>query len=154
MQATRGRDTGPELTLRRELHRRGLRYRVDAPVVPGLRRRANLVFPRVRVAVFVDGCFWHGCPQHATTAKSNAAFWAAKITANQARDADTTRRLREAGWTVVRIWEHDTAAAAANYVQAVLRHVTETAAAGAAVGSCPGSSSAASPHRSASDQAG
>jgi DNA mismatch endonuclease, patch repair protein len=130
MQATRGRDTGPELALRRELHRRGLRYRVDAPVIPGLRRRADLVFPRARVAVFVDGCFWHGCPQHATTAKTNAAFWAAKIMANQARDADTTRRLREAGWTVVRIWGHDPPTAAADRVQAILRRATEAAAAG------------------------
>jgi DNA mismatch endonuclease (patch repair protein) len=89
MQATRGRDTAPELALRRELHRRGLRYRVDMPVIPGLRRRADVVFPRARVAVFVDGCFWHGCPQHATFAKSNAAFWAAKIAANKARDTDT-----------------------------------------------------------------
>jgi DNA mismatch endonuclease, patch repair protein len=126
MQATRSRDTGPELALRRELHRRGLRYRVDAPVIPGLRRRADLVFTRARVTVFVDGCFWHGCPQHATTAKSNTAFWAAKIAANQARDADTTRRLRDAGWTVVRIWEHETAAAAANHVQAVLRGTDAT----------------------------
>jgi DNA mismatch endonuclease (patch repair protein) len=130
MQATRGRDTGPELALRRELHRRGLRYRVDAPVVPGLRRRADLVFPRARVAVFVDGCFWHGCPQHATTAKTNAAFWAAKIMANQARDADTTRRLSEAGWTVVRIWGHDTPATAADHVQAILRRAAETSVAG------------------------
>jgi DNA mismatch endonuclease (patch repair protein) len=121
MQATRGRDTAPELALRRELHRRGLRYRVDMPVVPGLRRRADIVFTRARVAVFVDGCYWHGCPQHATFAKSNAEFWAAKIAANQARDADTGRRLRQAGWTVVRVWEHDTAEAAADQVQAALR---------------------------------
>ena len=120
MQATRGRDTAPELALRRELHRRGLRYRVDMPVVPGLRCRADIVFTRARVAVFVDGCYWHGCPQHATFAKSNAAFWAAKIAANQARDADTGRRLRLAGWTVVRVWEHDTVEAAADQVQAAL----------------------------------
>jgi DNA mismatch endonuclease (patch repair protein) len=150
MQATRRRDTGPELALRRELHRRRLRYRVDALVIPGLRRRADLVFPRARVAVFVDGCFWHGCPQHATTAKSNAAFWAAKITANQARDADTTWRLREAGWTVMRIWEHDTAAAAADHVQAVLRRAAEAAAADPP--SAPFSPAGTSPH-SAMDQA-
>jgi DNA mismatch endonuclease (patch repair protein) len=125
MQATRGRDTAPELALRRELHRRRLRYRVDMPVVPDLRRCADVVFPRARLAVFVDGCFWHGCPQHATSAKSNAAFWAAKIAANQARDADTGRRLREVGWTVVRIWEHDTAEAAADHVHSVLRRIAE-----------------------------
>jgi DNA mismatch endonuclease (patch repair protein) len=143
MQATRRRDTGPEMALRRELHRRGLRYRVDAPVLPGLRRRADLVFTRARVAVFVDGCFWHGCPQHCTSAKSNAAFWAAKITANQARDADTTRRLREAGWTVVRIWEHEAAPAAAGHVQSILRqaagqHQPEPGASGTRPGSPPG----------------
>jgi DNA mismatch endonuclease (patch repair protein) len=125
MQANRGRDTGPELALRRELHRRGLRYRVDLPVLPGLRRRADVVFPRPRVAVFMDGCFWHGCPQHATSAKSNAAFWTAKIAANRARDADTTQRLRQAGWTVIRIWEHDNATAAANHIQQVLQNAAE-----------------------------
>jgi DNA mismatch endonuclease (patch repair protein) len=120
MQATRGRDTAPELALRRELHRRGLRYRVDAQILPNLRRRADLVFRRVRVAVFVDGCFWHGCPQHATTAKANAAFWAEKIITNQARDRDTDRRLQEAGWTVVRIWEHDDPQRAATQIQATI----------------------------------
>jgi DNA mismatch endonuclease, patch repair protein len=121
MQATRGRDTAPELALRRELHRRGLRYRVDAPILPDLRRRADLIFTRARVVVFVDGCFWHGCPQHATTAKANAAFWATKITANKVRDADTDHRLRDAGWTVVRVWEHESVSIAADRVRSALR---------------------------------
>ena len=148
MQATRGRDTRPELALRRELHHRGLRYRVDAPVIPGLRRRANLVFfPRPGRGVRGWLLLARAAREHATTAKSNAAFWAAKITANQARDADTTQRLREAGWAVVRIWEHDTAALAANRVQAVLRRATEAAAAGSVAG--PASLRPRAPGRSA-----
>lgn len=107
MQATRRRDTVPELALRHELHRRGLRYLVDAPPVPGLRRRADLVFRGRRIAVFVDGCFFHGCPDHGTEPKTNTSFWRAKILTNRARDADTDRRLIEAGWTVVRVWEHE-----------------------------------------------
>lgn len=107
MQATRRRDTAPELALRRELHRRGLRYRVDVvlPVLP--RRRMDIVFSRARVVVLVDGCFWHGCPTHGTVAQQNAAFWAAKILANRARDADTDERLRRDGWEVLRVWEHE-----------------------------------------------
>jgi DNA mismatch endonuclease (patch repair protein) len=120
MQATRRRDTGPELALRRELHRRGLRYRVDTQVMAGLRRRADVVFIKARVAVFVDGCFWHGCPAHATTPKANAGFWASKLAANQARDRDTDARLAAAGWRILRIWEHeDPAVAAERVVQAV-----------------------------------
>jgi DNA mismatch endonuclease, patch repair protein len=123
MQATRGRDTAPELALRRELHRRGLRYRVDTSVIPGLRRRADIVFVRKRVAVFVDGCFWHGCPEHGTQSRSNAAFWRDKITTNVARDSDTDARLRRAGWTVVRVWEHENAQIAADRVETIVRSV-------------------------------
>jgi DNA mismatch endonuclease, patch repair protein len=120
MQATRGRDTAPELALRRELHRRGLRYRVDAPILPGLRRRADLVFRKRRVAVFVDGCFWHGCPEHGTKSRSNVAFWSEKISTNIARDADTNRRLAELGWVVVRIWAHEAPEAAADRIESLL----------------------------------
>src|SRR4051794_19437376 len=84
MSRTRGRDTGPELALRSELHKRGLRFRVDRPVLQGDRRRADVVFTRARVAVFIDGCFWHGCPEHATWPKANASFWREKIKANRA----------------------------------------------------------------------
>jgi DNA mismatch endonuclease (patch repair protein) len=107
MQTTRRRDTAPELALRREIRSRGLGYRVDAKL-PGLRRRADLVFLRATVAVFVDGCFWHRCPEHATRPAANAQWWDDKLTTNQRRDADTDRTLREAGWLVIRIWEHQT----------------------------------------------
>lgn len=111
------RDTRPEMSLRRELWRRGLRYRVDTPPLPGLRRRADVVFARARVAVFVDGCFWHLCPDHATAPKANSAWWSAKLGANVARDRDTDRRLAEDGWTVLRIWEHESVVDAADRVE-------------------------------------
>jgi DNA mismatch endonuclease, patch repair protein len=120
MQTTRRRDTEPERTLRSMLHRRGLRFRVDHKL-PGLRRRADIVFPRVRVAVFVDGCFWHGCPEHGTWPKANAAWWREKIEANQDRDEDTNRRLRELGWEVIRVWEHEDPAAATRRIERALR---------------------------------
>jgi DNA mismatch endonuclease (patch repair protein) len=119
MQAVKRRDTKPELVLRSELHRRGLRFFVDRAPLPGIRRRADLVFPRKRVAVYVDGCFWHGCPIHGTWPKNNAAWWREKIETNQARDRDTDRRLEEAGWIVVRVWEHEAATAADTVVQVV-----------------------------------
>lgn len=106
MRSNRGRDTTPELAIRRRVHAQGLRYRVNARPERQLRRTADLLFTRARVAVFVDGCFWHGCPQHHTVAKANAAYWADKVTSNRARDAQTTSILSAAGWTVLRIWEH------------------------------------------------
>ncbi|WP_286120536.1 very short patch repair endonuclease [Zhihengliuella sp. ISTPL4] len=107
MRANRGRDTGPEMLVRRLVHRSGLRYRVSARPERDLRRTADLLFRRARVAVFLDGCFWHGCPDHHQSPKSNATFWSDKVAANRARDADTTRVLSERGWSVVRIWEHE-----------------------------------------------
>ena len=106
MARTGRRDTKPEIEIRRLLYARGLRYRVDQPVLEGVRRRADLVFRTARVAVFIDGCFWHGCPEHATWPKHNAEFWREKIEANRQRDRDTDRRLIEEGWRVVRVWEH------------------------------------------------
>lgn len=120
MRAQRRRDTAPEVALRRELHRRGARFFVDRAPLPGLRRRADLVFPRKRVAVYVDGCFWHSCPQHATAPKNNAQWWSDKLAANVVRDRDTDARLADAGWTVVRIWEHEDPMEAADRVQAAL----------------------------------
>ena len=107
MASTRTRDTKPELALRRVLHARGLRYRVNARVVPGLRRTVDVAFPRQKVAVLVDGCFWHGCPVHYTEPKTRAEFWREKIANNVARDADTTVRLQAEGWVVLRCWEHE-----------------------------------------------
>ncbi len=117
MQSTRRRDTASELALRSLLHRRGLRYRVDHPPIPRSRRRADLVFSRARVAVFVDGCFWHGCPDHASWPKANAKRWREKILANRRRDEDTDRTLANAGWHVIRVWEHESPTEAADRIQ-------------------------------------
>ena len=127
MQANRGRDTGPELALRSLLHARGLRYRVDARPIPDIRRRADLVFPKDRVAVFVDGCFWHGCPEHSRPAKKNAEAWSFKIEGNRARDAETNSLLRSAGWTVIRVWEHDDVGEAATTVADAIALIRGTA---------------------------
>lgn len=121
MQSNRGRDTGPELRLRSELHRRGLRYFVDRAPIKDVRRRADLVFPRKKVAVFVDGCFWHGCPEHHTVSKTNAEYWAAKVETNRWRDRDTDALLEAEGWTVVRVWEHDAVEIAADRVERAVR---------------------------------
>jgi DNA mismatch endonuclease, patch repair protein len=121
MQANRRRDTKPELALRSAVHALGLRYRVDAPPLKGLRRRADLVFPRVKVAVFLDGCFWHGCPEHHTVAAANATFWAEKVTGNRTRDRDTDARLEAAGWVSLRVWEHEDPVEAARRVASVVR---------------------------------
>lgn len=107
MLANKRRDTTTELAVRRLLHARGLRYRVDYAPVPGLRRRADIVFTRARLAIFIDGCFWHGCPIHATSPKRNSDYWGPKLAANVARDADTNARLEGAGWRVLRFWEHE-----------------------------------------------
>ncbi|MFC8731448.1 DNA mismatch endonuclease Vsr [Luteimicrobium sp. NPDC057192] len=114
------RDTRPELLLRRELHRRGLRYRLIVKVPGNNRRTIDIAFPRQKLAVFIDGCFWHGCPAHGTAPKSNSLWWSQKIDANRARDADTNLLLDAAGWGVLRLWEHDPAEAAADQVIAAL----------------------------------
>ena len=121
MQGNRKRDTRPELALRRELHRRGLRYRVDASPLPGLRCRADIVFTRPRVAVFVDGCFWHSCPEHGTRPSTNAVYWKAKIGRNVERDRRNDAHLSAEGWTVIRVWEHEDPAIAAQQIIGVLR---------------------------------
>ena len=105
--------------MRAALRSLGLRYRVDA-VMPGTRRRADVAFARAKVAVFVDGCFWHGCPDHGTWPKANAAWWRAKIQGNQRRDLDTDQRLVLAGWRVLRFWQHQDLAAAARKVAATV----------------------------------
>jgi DNA mismatch endonuclease, patch repair protein len=115
------RDTSPELALRRQLHRRGLRYRVHLPVPGTPRRRIDIAFIRAQVAVFVDGCFWHGCPAHSTIPATNSEWWRWKLGRNRARDRDTDHLLGAQGWTVVRIWEHESAASAADRVESAVR---------------------------------
>jgi DNA mismatch endonuclease (patch repair protein) len=112
--------TAPEMAIRKALHAQGLRYRVGLPV-PGQRRRTiDVAFTRARIAVFVDGCFWHGCPKHGTWPKANSEWWRLKLAANRRRDQDTNRLLREQGWSVVRLWEHTSAPEAVDQVVRVL----------------------------------
>ncbi|HEX5751048.1 MAG TPA: very short patch repair endonuclease [Archangium sp.] len=120
MQRVRQKNTSAESALRRELHARGLRYRIHVPVLAKPRRVADVAFSGLRVAVFVDGCFWHGCPLHATWPKENAEFWRAKILANQERDRDTDERLRAEGWTVVRVWAHEPPEQAARRIAMII----------------------------------
>lgn len=120
MQRNRGRDTSPELAVRRVLHAAGLRYRVDfAPL--GGRRRADIVFTRKRIAVFIDGCFWHGCPTHATRPKANADYWGPKLDRNIERDLETTASLQSEGWTVLRFWEHEASTEVAETISKAVR---------------------------------
>lgn len=120
MRANRGRDTSPELRVRSILHRRGLRYRVSARPEPRLRRTADLVFGGSRVAVFIDGCFWHGCPEHATRPVRNADWWANKLDRTVERDLETTEALQLAGWQVLRFWEHEPAEEVADAIQRIV----------------------------------
>lgn len=120
MRATRRYDTSPELALRWELHRRGLRYRVEMPLLDR-RRRVDIVFTRARVAVFVDGCFWHSCPVHGTAPAANAAWWHEKLSGNVERDRRADSDLRTAGYEVVRVWEHEDPAEAAAKIAALVR---------------------------------
>jgi DNA mismatch endonuclease, patch repair protein len=107
MLSNRRRDTKPELSLRSALHRLGLRFRVDFPIFAcGRSLRPDIAFTRARVAVYVDGCFWHGCPEHATQPKANADYWVPKLKANIERDRRTTEVLEHVGWSVLRLWEH------------------------------------------------
>lgn len=107
MERQRMRDTAPELVLRSLLHRMDLRFRVDRQVIPGLRHRADIVFVTAKIAVFVDGCFWHACPEHGTWPKANHEWWRAKLERNVERDRATDGALQQVGWVVIRVWEHD-----------------------------------------------
>jgi DNA mismatch endonuclease (patch repair protein) len=120
MQGNRAKDTRPEVALRSALHRLGLRFRKHAPPVVGVTCRADVVFRRARVAVFVDGCFWHRCPLHGRSPRSNRTYWRAKLDRNVARDRRNDAFLGSAGWTVVRVWEHEEPLAAARRVQAIV----------------------------------
>lgn len=119
MRAQPRRDTAPELAIRRELFSRGLRYRVDFRAVG--RRRVDIAFTRRKVAVFVDGCFWHSCPAHRTSPRSNAEWWRRKLDANVRRDRDTDAELEAHGWLVVRVWEHENPAEAASRIEMLIR---------------------------------
>ncbi|MEU4249568.1 very short patch repair endonuclease [Amycolatopsis sp. NPDC026612] len=121
MSKQKSRNTGIEMALRKALHSAGFRYRVHRRPVKGVRREADLVFAPARVAVFVDGCFWHGCPEHATWPKNNAEFWREKIETNRRRDANTDTRLNDAGWLAVRIWEHESVEVATDRVITAVR---------------------------------
>jgi DNA mismatch endonuclease (patch repair protein) len=116
MAKVRQTGTGAEVELRRELYRSGLRYRVGHVVMQRPRRVADIAFPGLKIAVFVDGCFWHGCPEHASWPKQNAEFWRHKIETNRSRDADTDERLEAIGWKVVRVWEHESPVTAAEMI--------------------------------------
>ena len=118
MQANRSRDTKPELAVRRLLHARGMRYRVNYRPVKDLRRTADIAFTRRRLAVFIDGCYWHSCPQHGSQPSVNADYWTPKLQRNRARDLETVERLEAAGWTVLRFWEHTDPAEVASAVAA------------------------------------
>ena len=121
MQSNKSRDTKPELALRRAVHALGLRYRVSYRPLRGVRRTADLAFTKAKVAVFLDGCFWHGCPEHHVKARTNAEYWAEKVERNRLRDAETNRLLTEAGWLVIRVWEHEDLVQAAEEIAEIVR---------------------------------
>lgn len=121
MSKQRRRDTAPELRLRKSLFALGLRYRVDAPLPGMTRRRADVLFSRKHLAVFVDGCFWHSCPTHGTLPRSNHDWWVAKLEKNVLRDRETDAHLLANGWVVLRFWEHEDMGWAAGVVEHVLR---------------------------------
>ena len=120
MQGNRGSDTRPELVLRRELHRQGLRYRVGIRPIAEIGRRADIVFPRARLAIFVDGCFWHACPRHFVLPRTNTAYWSSKILGNAQRDNDTNAALATRGWMVIRVWEHTNCESAVDVIKVAL----------------------------------
>jgi DNA mismatch endonuclease, patch repair protein len=107
MQGNRRRDTSPERRLRSHLHGLGYRFRVDRPIrADASLIRPDIVFTRARIAIFVDGCFWHGCPEHGRTPTTNGDYWGPKLRRNRERDERQTRALEDAGWLVIRLWEH------------------------------------------------
>ncbi|MEQ8143631.1 very short patch repair endonuclease [Streptomyces sp. OP7] len=116
MQAIRSRDTKPEIMIRRLVHAAGLRYRVAARPLPDLRRTADMVFRPAKVAVFIDGCYWHGCPEHYVPPKTNSGYWSEKVIRNVKRDRETDEKLTDAGWLVLRFWEHEPSDACAHKI--------------------------------------
>jgi DNA mismatch endonuclease (patch repair protein) len=120
MSKQRRRDTEPELMVRRILFRRGIRYRVDTKPEPDIRCKADIVWRGLRLVVFIDGCFWHGCPVHATRPKANEDWWAQKLDGNIRRDRRIDAELTARGWTVLRFWEHEDPPAVADAICAQL----------------------------------
>jgi len=122
MQGNRNRDTSPELAVRSLIHRAGLRYRVAARPIPELRRTADLVFRPAKIAVFIDGCYWHMCPEHGHYPVSNTSYWKPKLSGNVRRDREMDEQLEHAGWLAMRFWEHEDPGAIA---EAVIAAVSE-----------------------------
>lgn len=150
MSRQRRRDTCAEMLVRRILHSRGVRYRVDVAPKPGMRCKADLVWRGLRLAVFIDGCFWHGCPSHATRPKANGAWWAQKLDANVERDRRNDAELTELGWTVLRFWEHEQPDSVADAICATLTELRT--ARGARVQSCASATSSAGRVQSGTDR--
>lgn len=123
MQGNKSRDTKPEMVVRRHLHAAGLRYRVHARPIKDWNRRADIVFPKAKIAVFVNGCFWHGCPKHYVTPKTNKNYWTPKIQRNIERDQETFKRLKSEGWLVFPIWEHENLEMKAEKIAARVRNL-------------------------------
>lgn len=121
MRSNRRKDTGLELRVRSELHRRGLRYRVDYRPVAGLRRSVDVAFVKARVLVMLDGCFWHQCPDHFVLPKTNQQWWLDKFSHNRQRDTETNRLFAEAGWEVLRFWEHEATSEIADAIETTVR---------------------------------
>lgn len=117
MSGIRRTGTAPEIAVRSELHRRGLRFRVQYPVPPAPRRTIDVALTRARIAVFVDGCFWHSCQDHLHLPRNNREWWAWKLSTVLARDRDTDRLLTADGWHVVRVWEHEPATSVADRIE-------------------------------------
>jgi DNA mismatch endonuclease (patch repair protein) len=138
MQGNVRRDTRPERALRSALHRLGLRYRVDLKLGTGRSApRPDVAFTRARVAVFVDGCFWHGCPEHGVQPRANATYWNAKVARNKGRDARNDAALEALGWRVVRVWEHEDPGVAAAMIERVVRAQSDARASSSAVARIP-----------------
>jgi DNA mismatch endonuclease (patch repair protein) len=121
MQHNRPRNTSTEVALRSALHRAGLRFFKHRRPLAGLRCEPDVLFPRARLAVFVDGCFWHSCPDHRSLPRANGEWWRAKLEATQVRDRRNDETLRAAGWTVLRVWEHQPVGEVVEQVRSLLR---------------------------------
>jgi DNA mismatch endonuclease (patch repair protein) len=127
MRANCSTNTAHEVALRSELHRRGLRFRKHKALVPGLRFRPDIIFPRQRIAVECLGCFWHRCPVDGVTPRTNSDYWHAKLTRNVERDQRNARTVAEAGWHLVIVWEHEDPVAAADRIETLVRRVAARA---------------------------